>query len=95
MRKYPGISTKWYDIGLELFNEKDTTVLEEIEYNHRNDVNKCCTEMFKTWLHLDPNATWDKLCAALYHVNLRSAAKNIKSEVYISYIFKNIFLHKL
>ena len=60
----------------------NTTALDEIKSNFSDDVNKCCTEMFKKWLQYNPEANWDQLASALSEVGLITAAKNIKSKFF-------------
>ena len=81
MRHEDGVILRWYDIGVELMEEKNTVALDEIRSNHSNDVSRCCTEMLKKWLRYDPDADWDKLARALYKIGLRTAAENIRSEI--------------
>lgn len=78
MRVETGVTTRWYDIGLELLG--NTVPLDEIQANYPNDVNKCCTEMFKKWLHCKPDADWDQLASVLHKIGLNAAAENIRSE---------------
>ena len=79
MRYEMGVTVEWYDIGLELL-DGDAVALDEIGIKYPNDVNKCCTEMFKKWLQCKPNADWDQLVTALSELKLNAAAENIKSE---------------
>ena len=58
-----GITTRWRDLGLCLLYSN--SVLDEIEANHRNDVNTCCCVMFKTCLEREANASWIQLVSAL------------------------------
>ena len=79
MRREAGVTVEWYDIGVELL-DGNTVALEEINKKYPNDVNKCCTAMFKKWLQYNPEADWDKLASALDEVGLTTAAENIKSK---------------
>ena len=79
MRHETGVTVKWYDIGVELLSG-NTVALDEIQAKYSSDVNKYCTEMFKTWLQHNPEANWDQLASALSEVGLNTAAENIKSE---------------
>jgi len=69
-----GVATRWYDFGLELVN---SDVLEEIKANHPNDVNTCCSVMFKKWLERDPDASWSKLVTALNNIEMKAAAASV------------------
>ena len=75
MKDEAGVTTEWYDIGLELLN--DVVVLNNIRANHPTDVNRCCTEMFSKWLQREPDASWNQLAEALKKVGLNAAAKNV------------------
>lgn len=79
MRREAGVTTEWYDIGVELL-DGNTVALEEIKAKYSSDVNKCCTEMFNKWLQYNPEANWDQLASVLSEVGLTTAAKNIKSK---------------
>lgn len=76
MRRETGLTTKWYDIGLELL-DSDTATLDLIKKNNPVDTDECCTEMFKKWLESNSDASWDQLINALYVIGLDTAAKNI------------------
>ena len=75
-----GVTSKWYEIGLELMDNK-IVELEEIKCNHPNNIRQCCMEMFKMWLKYDPDADWDKLATAFSTVRLENAAESIKSKL--------------
>ena len=76
MRREIGLTTKWYDIGLELL-DNGTAILDEIKKNHPNEADECCTEMFKRWLQSKPNANWIQLIVALKTIGINTAAENI------------------
>ena len=76
MRRETGLTTKWYDIGLELL-DSDTATLDVIKKNNPADTDECCTEMFKKWIESKPDASWDQLINALSTIGLDTAAKNI------------------
>ena len=59
----PQAATKWYDLGVKLLDGTD--ILDVIQYNHSFQAEACCTEMFKTWLKKDTDASWSKLANAL------------------------------
>ena len=77
MKKYDGVTIKWYDIGVELLCSDDAVVLNVIRTNCPTDVTKCCTEMFNEWLQRVPDASWNQLAEALKKVGLNTAAKNV------------------
>ena len=76
MRNEADVTTKWYDIGLELL-DSHTATLNVIKANHPNDVDECCTEMFNKWLGSKPNANWSQLIVALNGIGLNTVAENI------------------
>ena len=76
MRNEAGVTTNWYDIGLELF-DNHTAILDVIKANHPSDVDKCCTEMFSKWLESKPDAKWNQLIVALNGIGLNTVAENI------------------
>ena len=59
-----GVSSKWYDIGLELTLR--TGDLENIRYQNPGDAPTCLREMLLRWLkQVDPPPTWEGLACAL------------------------------
>ena len=72
------VSSKWYDLGLQLLEEEDEERLNEIESNNPRDVSECCKEMFKLWLSKCTNAKWNQLIQALKEVQLSSLATTIE-----------------
>ena len=73
------ITNRWYDIGLELLEQKDENAIKIIKEN-TGDISKCCTEMLELWLNRSPIATWDQLIEALKApgINLNDAASKIE-----------------
>ena len=61
----PYVAPKWYELGAELFDEKEEYMLNTIDTDHKKDVNKCCHEMFRKWLMTHTNATWYLILEAL------------------------------
>ena len=55
--------TKWFDIGLEL--NLEISDLEAIQQSHRDNVDKCFTDMIKKWLRTTLRPTQSELIAAL------------------------------
>ena len=54
--------------------------LNIIEQDHR-DVETCCTEMFKYWLNVDIEASWNKLIEALKVIHENALAEKLKTDV--------------
>ena len=59
------VATKWYELGLQLLDDNQENQLDIIRANSPTDVAKCCRDMFKYWLGVDPKASWYKLVDAL------------------------------
>ena len=64
------VTTKWYDLGVELLAEEDVQALNEIQRNNPRDVSTCCTKMFQLWLERQPDASWSQLIQALREPNI-------------------------
>ena len=73
------ITDKWYDIGLELLEQKDENAVKIIK-NNPGDISKYCTEMLELWLNKSPNATWNQLIEAIKApgIELNDAASKIE-----------------
>ena len=75
----PLVATRWYDLGLELLETKYAmTKLEIIQADNRNDVSKCCTQMFKKWLETQTDASWSQLVQAVKSIELNDVAASIE-----------------
>ena len=74
------ITDIWYDIGLELLEQKDENAIEIIKKENTGDISECCTKMLKLWLNKSPNATWNQLIEALKApgIELNDAASKIE-----------------
>ena len=57
------VATQWKDLGAQLL--LSTHKVDIIHHDHPYDAETCCTEMFKTWLREDTEASWAKLVDAL------------------------------
>ena len=75
----PKVSIRWYELGIELFDEADRVKLQEIKETH-NELQKCCLEMFQLWLNIYLDGTWHKIIEALKSpgVQLMTQANNIE-----------------
>ena len=75
----PKVSNKWYQLGIQLFNEAQLPKLDEIRANYSSDHREGCVEMFKYWLDVTPGATWDDIIHALQApgLELLSIADNL------------------
>ena len=59
----PCYAAQWEDIGVYL--DIELGQLEIIKADHPGDTSGCCKDLWKKWLKLDPNATWEKLFTAI------------------------------
>ena len=83
----PSVSTKWYDLGLELLDPKDEEKLDITEKDSKLEgVEICCKKMFDMWLKYD-NASWDQLVRAIRKIGLNHAASEIEK------LFKGKIIH--
>ena len=60
----------WEQLGLEL-GLKDfhiNNITENFASHKLRQVEKCCTQMLKTWLEIDTSATWNKLNDAIKRI---------------------------
>ena len=71
-----GVAIRWYTLGVELL-DGDTAVLDVIKTNYQHDDDRC-TEMFKKWLEMKPDASWSQLVTALNDIGLNTAADNVR-----------------
>jgi len=58
------VSSKWYQLGIVLFEDDKAYQLATIKANN-NNVTDRCYEMFGYWIQIQPNASWDQLVEAL------------------------------
>ena len=75
IRHEAGVATGWYDLGVELLDSK-TAVLDMIQSDHQSSHDRC-SQMFKTWLKMKPDASWSQLVTALNNIGLKTAADNV------------------
>ena len=59
----PCYAAYWEDIGVHL--DFELGHLETIRADHAGEANGCCKDLWKKWLNLDCDATWDKLFTAI------------------------------
>ena len=58
------VGSKWYELGIELLDEDQSTQLKIIKTNNQ-EVTRRCSEMFLFWLETHSTATWQNLVDAL------------------------------
>ena len=85
LNKYvkPFVTTKWYDLGIELLDDEDVKALDEIQSNYPKDASMCCTKMFQLWLDRQPKTSWRELLQALREPNigLNELADTVEQEL--------------
>jgi len=59
----PKFAVHWKSIGKSLYIPKGQ--LDILGEDYSRNVQRCCNEMFSTWLDSDPNATWEKVQEAI------------------------------
>ena len=82
LMKYRGkISPHWYDLGIQLLQEKYFDKLKVIQKNSPHDVESSCSKMLECWLDVDPKANWNMLIDALKEIGQNALADQIKQEI--------------
>ena len=69
--------TQWYDLGLQLRLSPST--LDTIAAHHNSDDHK--RMMLRKWLQSDPEASWERLAAALTLVGHKTSAVVIRRKI--------------
>lgn len=79
----PNVATKWYELGVELLDEKEECKLDIIESNCGQDVKKSCLEMFRLWRSTNPDASWWQIVEALKSpgIDLTSVAVELERKL--------------
>ena len=85
MRNEVNIILRWYDIGLELLEDRNGGILDLIKDDSKNDAEECCTNMFKTWLNRTPNSSWSQLIVALEKIKMNTAAEFVRRYSMLTY----------
>ena len=76
------VAPKWFDLGVQLLSAEQSEELDTIRQDYPADTNMCCTEMFKHWLNVDTEASWNKLIAALEQIDYNALAEKIRRNVF-------------
>ena len=78
------IATKWFFVGVALFDVEDETVLDTIKTNHPGDADGCTAEMLRLWRERNPIANWNQLLIVLRmpHIKLNALAAKIEGMLY-------------
>ena len=76
----PHTSAKWYNLGLQLFNQRDERLLHKMTMEVNKPLEEQCREVFRHWLETKKNASWNKLIISLksQSVNLPNVARDIE-----------------
>jgi uncharacterized protein (DUF1800 family) len=69
--------TQWYDLGLQL--RLSPAILDTIAADHQT-ADDCKRIMLRKWLQSDPEASWERLAAALTLTGHMAAAAVIRSQ---------------
>ena len=79
----PNVASKWYELGVELLDEKEECKLDIIESNSGKDVKKSCLEMFRLWLSTNHDASWWQIVEALKSpgIDLSSVAADLEKKL--------------
>ena len=75
------VAPKWDDLGVQLLSSEQSVKLNIIKKDHPADNTMCCRELFKYWLDVDTDASWNKLIAALEMIGENVLAENIRKNV--------------
>ena len=75
------VAPEWFDLGVQLLSSEQLEKLDTIRQDYPADTNMCCTEMFKHWLNVDTEASWNKLIAALEQIDHNTLAETIRRNV--------------
>jgi hypothetical protein len=68
--------TQWYDLGLQL--RLSPAILDTIAADHQT-ADDCKRIMLRKWLQSDPEASWERLAAALALTSLASQTAPTRS----------------
>ena len=59
----PQWASKWRQLGTQL--NIDQHLMDNIEHDHSNDCEGCCSKMFTEWLDSNPTASWNDIITAV------------------------------
>ena len=79
----PRVASKWYELGIELYQDANVTHLDGIQRECPGDFTKACTQMLLFWRGVYVNATWNRLIKALGApgLQLNAIALDIKRDL--------------
>ena len=79
----PQLAPRWYELGVELFEEEDLSQLSIIQVDYRMDKWRCCLAMLENWTQRYCEPTWHDLITAIKSpgVDLPAVASAIKKNL--------------
>ena len=69
---------KWYELGIQL--DFKSSHLDVIAENHPHNAERAKIRLISEWLQNDPQASWDKLAAALRQMGRQNLSDAITQE---------------
>jgi len=75
------VSSKWYELGVELLDDHQLGQLDIIQINY-DGVTRRCRAMLRCWLDTHCEATWDQLVTTLRSpaVSLNDVAATVEEQ---------------
>ena len=70
-------TNRWHDLGLILTGKSGKNKLDMIKNDEKQSLSGHCDAMFALWLEIDPDASWNKLIAALREISLKAIASDL------------------
>ena len=87
------IGDHWFDLGVELLDDRDVGELDTIKQNFPHNTKKCCTEMFQLWLSRCISASWEDLTYALQAIELYHVADKVSQFCNYGMTFKYLYVY--
>ena len=85
------ISSKWYELGIELLDDNQVKQLKVIKADY-NEITRQCSAMLDYWLETHPSVTWNDLVAGLRApgVEVNEVAATIEGQFTGMYVICNV-----
>ena len=89
----PFVTDKWEKICVQLLGDEHRHVMTTIRKNYHGNSEEGCDAMFRQWLELCPNASWDDLINALRANSVRKIAlaeelvQHVGMSLYVIYMY--------
>jgi len=79
-------AVKWRDLGVQLLDPANESMLDIIEKDHPQDALRCCQCMLQKWLQTNTDASWGQLLEALRSpcIQLMFLADKIESTLIVN-----------